>query len=212
MTKIPSILLVMFMLAGFVLQAEAHPVSYAGAVSLMSYNRENENDLLLTYSFTRSLAVGLTYLKVEDAEYTVPRLNYLVQRWNNEDSQGNIYFSAGYGTDRSFAEIKPVSFGSVEADWESRRYYTSIQYNKFFRSDSDAIKRVDFEHIKARAGLAPYLAEFNELNAWLIVQFDKMNDRPVETTQFIRLFYKNVLVELGATFGGGWAFNYMVHF
>ncbi|WP_374080001.1 hypothetical protein [Bdellovibrio bacteriovorus] len=192
--------------------ANAHPVSFQGATSLMSYNKEKENELLLTYSFDRSWAAGLSYFKMEDIEYTIPRINFLAKRWNNDDSQGNIYLSAGYGTERSFDENKGVTFGSVEADWESRKYYTSIQYNKFFRQDSDAVDRTDYEHTKGRLGVAPYLAEFNELNTWLIVQFDKVNDKPIETTQFIRLFYKNAMIELGAAFGGGWAFNYMVHF
>lgn len=193
-------------------KAQAHPVSFQGAVSLMSYNKEKENELLLTYSFTRWMAAGLTYLKMDDTEFAIPRINFLAQRWNNEDSQGNIYISAGYGTDRSYDEQKGVALGSIEADWESRKYYTSLQYSKYFRQDSDAIKRTDFEHIKARAGVAPYLAEFNDINAWLIVQLDKRNDEAVQTTQFVRLFYKNILIEMGATIGGGWAFNYMVHF
>lgn len=197
---------------GIAKTTSAHPVSFQGAVSLMSYNKEKDNELLLTYSFTRYLAVGLDYYKMENVEYTIPRLNFLAKRWNNEDSQGNVYLSAGYGTDRSFEEIKGVTLASVEADWESRKYYTSVQYNKFFRQNSDTVSRADYEHIKGRLGVAPYLAEFNELNTWLIVQFDKVNDKPIETTQFIRLFYKNVLIELGASIGGGWAFNYMVHF
>ncbi|WP_295903218.1 hypothetical protein [uncultured Bdellovibrio sp.] len=192
--------------------ANAHPVSFQGAVSLMSYNKEKENELLLTYSFDRQWAVGLNYFKMENFEFTIPRINFLAKRWNNDDSQGNIYLSAGYGSDRSYDEIKGVALGSVEADWESRKYYTSIQYNKFFRQDSDKADRTDYEHIKGRLGVAPYLAEFSELNTWLIVQFDKENDKAIETTQFIRMFYKNAMIELGATIGGGWAFNYMVHF
>ncbi len=192
--------------------SEAHPVSFQGAVSLMSYNKEKENEFLITYSATHWLAAGLTYYKIEDTEYTIPRVNFLAKRWNNEDSQGNIYLSTGYGSERSQNERTGVTLASIETDWESRKYYTSLQYNKFFRQDSDAIDRSDFEHSKARFGMAPYLAEFNDINTWLIIQFEKMNDKPVETTQFVRLFYKNVLIELGATIGGGWAFNYMVHF
>ncbi|KYG65493.1 hypothetical protein AZI85_17410 [Bdellovibrio bacteriovorus] len=191
--------------------AQAHPVSFAGAFSLMSYNKENENEMLLTYSMTSRLAAGLMYFKTEEAEYTVPRLNFLAKRWNNEDSQGNIYLSAGYGTDRSYDEVKGVTLVSADVDWEDRRYYTSFQYTKYFREDSD-IQRTDFEQTKLRGGVAPYLAEFNELNTWLIVQFEKKNDSSIETTQFVRLFYRNILIEVGATIGGGGAFNFMSHF
>lgn len=204
-----SFLAVMLCLNG---EAFAHPVSYQGAVSLMSYNKEDENEVLLTYSFKSYLAAAAFYFREGDVNYTMPRLNWLAKRWNNEDSQANLYLSGGYGVERSFNEQVGVGFGSVEADWESRKYYTSVQYNRFLRKDTDAASRPDFETIKLRAGLAPYLAGYSEINTWLILQAEKMNDKPVELTQFIRLFYKNALIEVGAGFSGGMAFNYMVHF
>ena len=190
----------------------AHPVSYQGATSLMSYNKENENEVLLTYSFKSYLAAGLYYFKEGKTDFTMPRLNYLAKRWNNEDSQGNIYLSGGYGVEKSNEENKGVGFGAIDVDWESRKYYTSAAYYRFLRDHSGDISRPDFEIIKVRGGIAPYLAEYGEINAWFILQAEKMNDKPVELTQFVRLFYKNVLIELGAGFDGGWAFNYMVHF
>ncbi|MGE5085758.1 MAG: hypothetical protein ACM3MG_05610 [Bacillota bacterium] len=190
----------------------AHPVSYQGATSLMSYNKENQNEILLTYSFKSYMAGGFYYFKDGQTEFTLPRLNYLAKRWNNEDSQGNIYLSGGYGYERSFAETTGAGFGAVDVDWESRKYYTAAGYQRLLRDHSKDNSRPDFEVIKARSGVAPYLADFNEINAWFILQAEKMNDKPVELTQFIRLFYKNVLIELGAGFDGGWAFNYMVHF
>ncbi len=178
----------------------------------MSYNKEDENEILLTYSFKSYLAAALYYFREGDVNYTVPRINWLAKRWNNEDSQANLYVSGGYGYERSFNETVGVGFGSVEADWESRKYYTSAQYNRFLRKDTDAASRPDFETIKLRAGFAPYLAEYSEINTWFILQAEKMNDKPVELTQFIRLFYKNALIEIGAGFDGGMAFNYMIHF
>jgi hypothetical protein len=196
----------------FTASAFAHPVSYQGAVSLMSYNSEDENEILATYSVRNYLAVGLTYQREDQVYYTVPRVNFLVHRWNNEDSQANIYASGGYGTERSFDETVGVGLAAIEADWESRQYYTSGQYTRFLRKDSDDIDRVDFETIKLRAGVAPYLGEFNEINSWFILQTEKMNDKQWELTPFIRMFYKNVLIEIGAGFNGSYAFNFMVHF
>lgn len=190
----------------------AHPVSYEGAVSLMSYNKDQHNEFLLTYSVKSYLAAAIYYFREGDVNFTVPRLNYLAKRWNNEDSQGNIYLSGGYGYERSFNQTVGAGFGAIDVDWESRKYYTAAAYERFFRQNKDDISRPDFEVIKARAGIAPYLAEFNEINTWFILEAQKMNDTPVVLTQFVRLFYKNVLVELGAGFDGGWAFNYMVHF
>lgn len=204
--------LFLILIASLSLEVQAHPVSYQGATSLMSYNKPGENELLLTYSFQSYLAGGLYYLKVDDVNYTLPRINYLAKRWNNEDSQGNIYLSAGYGAENSYEQKKGVGYASVDLDWESRKYYTAASYGRFFRDHSEPQLRPDFEMIKVRAGVAPYLAEYNDINAWFILQADKQNDTGVELTQFIRLFYRNVLVELGAGFNGNWAFNYMVHF
>ncbi|UYL08277.1 hypothetical protein B9G69_014630 [Bdellovibrio sp. SKB1291214] len=191
---------------------DAHPVSYQGATSLMSYNKPDQNELLLTYSFKSYLAAGLYYFKEGRTSYSLPRVNFLAKRWNNEDSQGNIYLSAGYGAERSFEETKGVGFASADLDWESRKYYTAASYSRFIRDSSGVQSRPDFEMIKLRAGVAPYLAEYNEINAWFILQAEKQNDSSTQLTQFVRLFYRNVLIELGAGFNGEWAFNYMVHF
>ncbi len=204
--------LLLVLIASFSIQVQAHPVSYQGATSLMSYNKPDENELLLTYSFKSYLAGGLYYFKVDDVNYTLPRVNFLAKRWNNEDSQGNIYLSAGFGGEKSYDQTKGVGFAAVDLDWESRKYYTAASYSRFFRDHSEPQLRPDFEMMKLRAGVAPYLAEYNEINAWFILQADKQNDTGVELTQFVRLFYRNVLVELGAGFNGNWAFNYMVHF
>lgn len=201
-----------FLILGVSIQALAHPVSYQGATSLMSYNKDAETEWMLNQSLRSYFAVGVQYTKTEYFELSLVRANLLAQRWNNENSQGNIYLSVGSGIEKSFGENKSASMGSIEADWESRKYYTSIQYNKFIRENSGNIVRPDYETLKGRFGVAPYLADFNEINSWLILQFDKTNQESIETTQFVRLFYKNTLIELGARIGGGWAFNYMMHF
>lgn len=201
-----------FLILSTSLQAWTHPVSYQGATSLMSYNKSSETEWMLNHSLRSYFAIGIQYYKTDKFEMNLARANLLAQRWNNEDSQGNIYLSAGQGVENSLGESKSVTMGSVEADWESRKYYTSIQYNKFLRENSGSTIRPDYETTKGRLGVAPYLADFNEINSWLILQFDKTNQESIETTQFIRLFYKNTLIELGARVGGGWAFNYMMHF
>lgn len=209
MSIIKFSILILFLASTKVL---AHPVSYQGAVSLMSYNTAKENELMLTYSLKNYLAAGVTYQREDNVYFTVPRINYLAKRWNNEDSQGNIYLSAGYGQERSFDQALGVGLGAIDIDWESRKYYTSAAYSRYLRQDKEDIDRVDYEIMKLRAGVAPYLGEFNEINTWLILQTEKRNDTAWELTQFVRLFYKNVLIEVGAGFNGSWALNYMVHF
>lgn len=211
MTMVKILLLTVF--GFFSISAGAHPVSFAGAWGVLSYNDSKENELTLNYSFKSYLSAATSFFKFEDViEATIPRATVLAKRWNNEDSQGNIYLGGGYGLEKSFNESAGIGLGQIDMDWESRKYYVAAQYTHFFRADSDAISRDDIKVGKARAGFAPYLAEYNDLNTWFIVQFKKQNEENIETTQLVRLFYRNVLLELGATLGGGGVLNFMAHF
>lgn len=193
--------------------AEAHMVSYQGATSLMSYNEETTNEYLLTYSYRYWGAVGITYLKEKDPDLghfamTIPRANFLLKRWNNDDSQANVYGSVGYGNEQSLNENKPVGFVAGDIDWESRKYYTSFQYAHFYRESSS---RPDFDMMKFRMGFAPYLAEYKELNSWFILQFAQQGRDKIETTPLLRFFYQNVLMEFGTSLNGTTSFNFMLH-
>lgn len=191
----------------------AHPVSFQGAWGLMSYNQETERELTLNYSFRSSFAGAASFYKFNNTvEAYIPRVNFLLKRWNNDDSQGNIYLSVGYGVEKSFNESSGLGLTEVDADWESRKYYFAAQYAQFFRNSSDLVPRDDFRRSKGRIGFAPYLAEYTDLNTWFILQVEKKEDLDPEMTQFVRLFYRNVLLELGAPLNGGWAFNFMSHF
>ena len=81
-------------------QAIAHPVAFEGALSLMSYNQADMSDWQIAYSVTPKFALGIDYYRDSMAgvtkNYFIPRVNWLVQRWNGKDHQANIYLSAGY--------------------------------------------------------------------------------------------------------------------
>ena len=207
-------LLLGFLIILSTLNAVAHPVSYKGAVSMMSYNSEETNELLLTYSFSHRFAVASMFLRDSESEFYIARANYLVKRWNNTDSQGNFYLSAGSGIENYGTKSYGAQLGEVVLDWESRKYYTSIDH-LYIRRDNDEnllIPLQDYNHTKLRLGFAPFLAEYEDLNIWYIAQADKHNDeKQVDLTQFIRFYRKNVLWEIGAGFNGSLAFNFMIH-
>jgi hypothetical protein len=195
--------------------AEAHPVSYKDAVGLMSYNTPEMNEILLTYSFNPHFAVAGTYLKDSKSEFYIPRANFLLNRWNNEDSQGNIYLSGGAGYEKYASKNYAVSLAELVADWESRKYY--IYFDHLYLNRSNDLNALlpdrDYNHSKLRVGTAPFLADYKDLNVWLILQGEKhLNQSNIEMTQFLRFYIKNTLWEVGARFDGGWAFNYMIHF
>ena len=61
--------------------------------------------------------------------------------------------------------------------------------------------------------MAPFLADYTDLNVWFILQAEKQaGQKQIELTQFLRFYMKNTLWEVGAGFNGDWAFNYMIHF
>ena len=196
-------------------KAEAHPVAFAGSYSIMTWNSKEMSDWMFTHSFTSKTSLAARYLRLqtEDGERTfyIPQVNFLLKRWNELDSQANFYLSLGHGGEKINSSFKNTSSAAIEADWESRKYYVS------FREDAIISHKNSDRNIyqsKVRAGFAPYLAEFDEMNTWFILQADmgnKMEDE-FKLTPFIRLFYHNVLTEFGVSSKGDAQFNFMVHF
>lgn len=166
----------------------------------------------MNYTLTPHFAVGertIRFVTTDGAkQFFVPEADFLISRWNNPDSQANIYAGGGYGAQSFMNQTIGVAMANLAADWESRRYYLDAEFQGLLAADSG-----NYNTAKFRAGFTPYLAEYNELSTWFILQFETMPS--VENNPFltpmIRLFYKNVLVELGADFQGNWMFNYMIH-
>ena len=196
-------------------KAQAHPVAFAGSYSLMTWNSKEMSDWMFVHSFTSRYAMAARYLRIEtkDGERTfyMPQLNFLLKRWNELDSQANVYLSIGHGGEKVKTSLKDTSIVAIEADWESRKYYVSFKEEALlsYKKSGQSIYTT-----KVRAGFAPYLAEFNEINSWFILQAEKTN-KAVDNytlTPFIRLFYHNVLTEFGVSSKGNAQFNFMVHF
>lgn len=207
-------LLIILALAVLGAEASAHPVSYKDGVGIMSYNSPDMNELLLTYSFTPKFAFATTYLRDSKSEFYIPRANFLLKRWNEEDSQANIYFSFGSGIEKFGGDNKSAHLGELVADWESRKYYIYFEH-LYLRRENQAnpmLPSQDYNHTKFRLGFAPFLADYTDLNVWMITQFERHNDqKQIEATQFLRFFIKNVLWEVGAGFDGSVKFNFMIH-
>ncbi len=193
---------------------QAHPVSYQDGIGLMSYNSSRMNELLLTYSFSPRFAVAHSYLRQDRSEFHLPRLNFLIKRWNKTDSQGNFYLSAGAGTEKFNGINTNATLGEMVADWESRHYYIYFE-QRYIRRSGVTNPDLPQEHLnnsKLRLGFAPFLADYSDLNVWLIGQLERENNLPqIEAKLFVRFYMKNVLWEVGAGFDGSIAFNFMVH-
>lgn len=210
MSTFKLLLAILALPAAFVPKAWAHPVAYEGAFSLLAFTSEKEQDLQALYSWSPRFASGLRQLRYDapggSRQLSLLQANVLVHRWNEKTSQANLYLGAGGGFEKN---ARLAAIGTVDADWESRRLYTSAQYQSLGFSRNPAI-----QSMKLRAGFAPYLAEYAELHSWFILELARTPrlERKTEITPLIRLFYRNLLAEFGRSVGGDFKFNFMVHY
>ena len=201
-------------LVGLPLASPAHPVAFKGAWSIMAFNQPDMQDWQILYSFERQFSLGVDFfhdtMEGPDRYFLIPRLSWLIKRWNGDHSQANVYVYGGVGAAKKGNVHELAGEGSLEADYETREVY--------FSGKATVVAAKGFDTLaiyQARVGFAPYVADFEGLHSWLILQgqylpFAKMNE--VRIGPVLRLFYKNVLWEMGITHQGLWNFNFMVHF
>lgn len=190
-------------------------MAFAGSYSIMTWNSKEMSDWMFTHSFTTNYSLTARYLRLntpeEERTFYLPQLNFLLKRWNELDSQANVYLSLGHGGEKINSSFKDTSLLGLEADWESRKYYVSFKQEALIAHKNSG-RSVYLS--KARAGFAPYLAEFNEMNSWFILQVERSNkmEEEFKLTPIVRFFYHNVLTEFGVSSKGDASFNLMVHF
>lgn len=184
-------------LAASPLPASAKPISYVGGVMAMQENDETGNTLSLDYTITPNYAVGL-YAKHEtngkDYDTIGPQLNSLIKRWNLPDGQANIFNMIGVGVSTFHGDSRPSAWTNMLADYETRRIFTSYELRL---TDADGIERSAWQ--RARIGVAPYLANYDDISTWFMVQVDDhpAKDQTWVVTPLVRFFYHTTLIEAG---------------
>lgn len=193
--------------------AFAHPVAFKNSTAVMIWNQSFMTDNWISYSFQSNMALTARTMRVEMKEgqmnYYAPQFNYLVKRWNETNSQANIYIYGSYGIAHFLNQSDRASQVGIEMDAESRKHYISFKYEKMWTPIAD-----DMDMIKARVGIAPYEAEFNEVASWFMIQYQRhpMLVKKNVVTPLIRIFYKSFLLEGGVSTDGDWMTNFMFHF
>jgi hypothetical protein len=185
--------------------ALANPVSFKGGYGVMPAYNKDWFDLQLNYSLTNRYAVGASSYYREGrestAEFGIGQLNYLIKRWNELDSQANVNASVGFGGRHDSVKHDSVAvYGALEADYETRRLYSQVSAETL-----QSANNVQFTRYRGRLGVAPYKADFEALNPWIVMQIDIMSemDDSVRVTPMFRFFYNNVVLELGASLDEG---------
>lgn len=193
-------------------RAYAHPVTYQGGTAYMSWNGPMMSDQWLSYSPTARFALTARAFTIRDManptiqrQFYFPQANFLLRRWNGDDYQGNVYLSGAWGLEKKDQGIVSAGLGAIEADWESRHYYVSGKYQLIGGG---------LDYTRVRAGMAPYLAPYDGLHTWAILQVEHQPDyfHHTQITPLLRFFKNNILWEVGSTLSGQWMFNFMVHF
>ena len=192
-----TILLILTTTLALALVSDAKPLSYVGGTMVMQENDETGRTLSLDYTFTPTEAFGV-YIKQEENGKEIfmftPEINTLLKRWNLPDGQGNIFNMSGAGIANYRGNNQPSLWTAFLADYESRRWF--ISYEPRFVWDGNIEKSV---WQRTRIGFAPHLANYNELNTWIMLQVDHhpaKHDHFV-ATPLIRFFYKTYLFEIG---------------
>lgn len=193
-------------------QAEAKPISYVGGLMAMQENDETGHTISLDYTVDPKLAVGM-YAKKESGDkdfFTIgPQVNYLVKRWNMPGAQANIFSMTGAGVSRFNGDDEFSAWSAMLADYETRRIFTSYELRGMYAGN---IEKSVWQ--RARVGFAPYLAGYEDLNSWLMLQVDHhpAKEDSVVVTPLARFFYKTALLEAGYSSNHNVMFNWVLQF
>lgn len=197
----------------FISNASAHPVSYKGGYGVMPEYTSDRQDLELNYSFSTKAAVGVSSIHVQESsrniEFVIPRFNYRLYRQNELDSQTNLYLYEGVGVSETHDETGVALMSGFQGDFETRRVYTLLSGENLHAEDG-----LDVSRVRYRAGVAPYVAGFNDFHTWLITQIEYTPDMDNEWTvsPLVRFFYQNYLVEVGSSTRGEVFVSGIFHF
>jgi hypothetical protein len=213
-------------LTASIMPAHAKPIAFAEAWTFM---HERDSDMIETdlyYAPTYWFSLGPTVLiaraddKQTRREAAIFHTNFLVKRWNLPNAQGNIFATLGAGrvkTTRTVANPNPLASGlpisgaptrevenkestqhlTLQGDFETRQFFSAVKMDA--HRASSFLDRTD----TAQIGFSPFAHDYEDLAVWFIAQVKKKRgiNNETEGGAFIRLFKRNIWVELGVTEG-----------
>lgn len=181
--------------------AIAAPMGFKDSVMAMGDFGPNWRESWANYAFTARDAIGLGSLYMrsdnETKTRTLAEVNYtrLLQRWNLQDAQANIWLFAGIGSIRGndFSDSKVAYAPGVQVDYETTRVYFAATARLYRASGLNH----DFGSL--RAGFSFYEADYDETQPWLVLEARRMRglSDKTEITPMLRLIHSRYFVELG---------------
>ena len=126
-------------------------------------------------------------------------VNHLAWRSNTAESQANLYLSAGVGT-LGFKDGDTLAGLSLafQADWETRWLHAALM------GHGVAGDRVAQGELKTHLGFAPWLASYDAVAPWILLEVSRVVGREAETevAPVLVLMYKAYRLEAGVTSDG----------
>lgn len=189
----------------------AKPVQWAGGTMLMAFHDRDMDSFSAAYSFDakNALATRTDYFRRDESFIGGLQWNRLLKRWNMPDAQANIYFKVGAGIASDKRRKSGAAFGGLLADYETRRVFFSYENDLVYGGRVET-----YAWHSGRAGFAPYIAGYKDINTWIMVQGDyrpKGRER-FSLTPFARFFTTRWMIEAGATLRGDGMVNLMWQF
>jgi hypothetical protein len=126
-------------------------------------------------------------------------LNYLAWRRNTPESQSNLYVSAGAGSiGFKGAGTEAGLSAAFQLDWETRWLHAALMGHGLF---GDRIAQAE---LKAHLGFAPWVAPYEKVAPWILVEVARVVGRESETevSPMLVLMYQAYRLELGVTSEG----------
>ena len=195
--------LVLTILLSFVF---SHPVIFKNGKVFWLAQNPSFNDIRFGISKTNKWLVGGRILEDRKSKETFALINnnYLVNRWNNKNSQANFYLlsSVGLNIDNS----KSMTSIGLHGDWENRQFMVMemleyLSHNNAWVSNS-------------RLAYSPFKVDYTKTSYWFIAHFRTEYKNSKLTYMFfpiLRLYRNNYLFEFGSN-GENTFFTLMTHF
>lgn len=168
------------------------------------------------FSLGPSVIISQNHPNTVRREAAIMHTNFLVKRWNLPGAQGNIIATTGLGkvkttrqNDQGISHIThlPVAISetqrentqhaTLQGDYETRQFYASFKLDA--HRSSSFLDRAD----TVQLGLSPYPHDYEDIAVWFVGQLKKkrgLND-DTEAGGFVRMFRKNIWLEVGVTEG-----------
>ena len=126
-------------------------------------------------------------------------LNHLAWRRNTAESQANLYLSLGAGLlGFKDADTEAGLSAAFQVDWETRRLHAALIGHGLLGD------RIAQGELKAHLGFAPWVASYEQVAPWLMVEVARAvgRDSETEVAPMLVLMYQAYRLELGVTSEG----------